>query len=186
MKNDTQSAVENVPRPDAAQTLRARARALARPPAPTPAAETLLEVLEFRLAQERYAIETRYVREVYPLKDLTPLPCTPPFVLGIVNVRGRILPVFDLKKFFDLPEQGLTDLHRIILIEGNEMELGLLADVTVGVRSLPADSLQPSLPTLTGIRSEYLKGVTAERLVVLDVARILADPRIIVHEEVET
>ena len=120
------------------------------------------------------------------LKDLTPLPCTPPFVLGIVNVRGRIVPVFDLKKFFDLPDQGLTDLHRIILIEGNEMELGLLADVTVGVRSIPADSLQPSLSTFTGIRSEYLKGVTAERLVVLDVARILADPKIIVHEEVET
>ena len=96
------------------------------------------------------------------------------------------VPVFDLKNFFDLPEQGLTDLHRVILIEGNEMELGLLADVTVGVRSIPADSLQPSLSTLTGIRSEYLKGVTAERLVVLDVARILADPKIIVHEEVET
>jgi purine-binding chemotaxis protein CheW len=186
MKNDTPNAVQNPLMPDAAQTLRARALALARPPARTPAAETMLDVLEFRLAQERYAIETRYVREVHPLKDLTPLPCTPPFVLGIVNVRGRIVPVFDLKKFFDLPDQGLTDLHRIILIEGHEMELGLLADITVGVRSIPADSLQPSLPTLTGIRSEYLKGVTAERLVVLDVARILSDPKIIVHEEVET
>src|ERR1700726_1698325 len=102
------------------QILPARAHALARPPAHTPAAETMLDVLEFRLAQERYAIETRYVREVHPLKDLTPLPCTPPFVLGIVNVRGRIVPVFDLKKFFDLPDQGLTDLHRIILIEGHE------------------------------------------------------------------
>src|SRR6202521_3590555 len=186
MKTDMQNAMPNAARPDAAQILRARAQALARPPAHTPAAGTLLEVLEFRLAQERYAIETRYVREVYPLKDLTPLACTPPFVLGIVNVRGRIVPVFDLKNFFDLPEQGLTDLHRIILIEGSEMELGLLADVSVGVRSIPADSLQPSLSTFTGIRSEYLKGVTAERLVVLDVARILADPKIIVHEEVET
>ena len=119
------------------------------------------------------------------MKELTPLPCTPPFVLGIVNVRGRILPVLDLKKFFDLPEKGLTDLHRIILVRGNDLELGLLADVIVGVRSIPADSLQPSLPTLTGVRSDYLKGVTAERLVVLDLARILADPKIIVHEEVE-
>ena len=171
--------------PDARHILRTRAQALARPPESAPAAGTWLEVLEFRLAQERYALETRYVREVYPLKDLTPLPCTPPFVLGIVNVRGRILPVFDLKKFFDLPEQGVTDLHRIILIEGNALELGLLADAVVGVRSIPTDSLQPSLPTLIGIRSEYLKGVTAERLVVLDVARILADPKIIVHEEVD-
>jgi purine-binding chemotaxis protein CheW len=186
MKHDAQNATLHAATPDAAQTLRARARALARPPAHLPAADTLLEVLEFRLAHESYAIETRYVREVYPLKDLTPLPCTPPFVLGIVNVRGRIVPVFDLKGLFDLREQGLTDLHRIILIEGNELELGLLADVTVGVRSIPADSLQPSLSTFRGIRSEYLKGVTSERLVVLDVARILADPKIIVHEEVET
>src|SRR5713226_10401213 len=164
MKHDTRHTTA----PDAAQILCARARALARPPARTPVAETWLEVLEFRLAQERYAIETRYVREVYPLRELTPLPCTPPFVLGIVNIRGRILPVLDLKKFFELPEQGLTDLHRIILVRGNDLELGLLADVIVGVRRVAADSLQPPLPTLIGIRADYLKGIGEERLVVLD------------------
>jgi len=172
--------------PDAKEILRARARSLARPRELAPVAEASLELLEFRLAQECYALETRYVREVYPLKDLTPLPCTPSFVLGIVNVRGRITPVIDIKKFFDLPDKGLTDLHRIILVRGNDLELGLLADAIVGMRSIPVDSLQPSLPTLTGIRSNYLKGVTAERLVVLDLARILADPKIIVHEEVES
>jgi purine-binding chemotaxis protein CheW len=170
--------------PDDRQILRARAHALACRPEHVPLAETWIEVLEFSLAQERYAVETRYVREVHPLKDLTPLPCTPPFVLGIVNVRGHILSVLDLKKFFDLPEPGLTDLHRIILVRGHE--LGLLADAIAGVRSIPLESLQPSLPTLTGIRGDYLKGVTADRLVVLDLARILADPKIIVHEEVET
>jgi purine-binding chemotaxis protein CheW len=170
---------------DAQQILHARAQALARPPECAAVAKASLELLEFRLARESYALEIRYVGEVFPLKNLTPLPCTSPFVLGIVNVRGRILPVLDLKKFFELPEQGSTDLHRIILVHGNDLELGLLADVIVGVRAVPVDSLQPSLPTLTGIRAEYLKGVTAERLVVLDLARILADPKIIVHEEVE-
>jgi len=147
--------------------------------------ERSVEVLEFRLAHERYALETEYVQEVHPLKELTPLPCTPSFVVGIVNVRGRIVPVLDLKKFLDLPEQGLTDLHRIILVCREDFELGVLADVIVGVRSVPDDKLQSSLPTLTGARSEYVKGVTAERLVLLDLARILADPRIIVHDEVE-
>lgn len=170
---------------DRTTILRERARTLARPMEHTPAAETLLEVLEFRLAHERYAVETRYVREVCPLKELTPLPCTPSFVLGIVNVRGRILPVVDLKKLFDLPEQGLTDLHRIIIVRGHNLELGLLADLSLGVRAISVSSLQPSLPTLTGIRGDFLKGVTAERLVVLDLARILADQRIIVNEDVE-
>jgi purine-binding chemotaxis protein CheW len=168
-----------------AQILHDRAQVLERPPEQAAAADTQLELLEFRLAQERYAVETRQVREVYPLKDLTPLPCTPPFVLGVVNVRGRILPVLDLKKFFDLPENGLTDLHSIILVRERDIEFGLLADVIVGVRSIPMESLQPSLPTLTGIRRDYLKGVTDECLVVLDLARLLADPKIIVHEEVE-
>ena len=170
---------------EAERILRARAHALARAPRPAAAAGTVLELLEFRLGSERYALETRHVQDVHPLRELTPLPCTPPFVLGIVNVRGRILPVLDLKKFFDLPERGLTDLHRVILVRGNGLELGLLADVIVGVRSVAADDLQPSLPTLSGIRADYLKGVSVERLVVLDLDRILSDPKIIVHEEVE-
>jgi purine-binding chemotaxis protein CheW len=169
---------------EAERILHGRARALARTPRRASAEGVMLEVLEFRLASERYAVESRLVQEVHPLRDLTPLPCTPPFVLGIVNVRGRILPVLDLKKFFDLPERGLTDLHRIILVRGNDLELGLLADVIVGVRSVEADNLQPSLPTLTGIRADFLKGVSDERLVVLDLHRILLDPKIIVHEEV--
>jgi purine-binding chemotaxis protein CheW len=170
----------------AEQILLARARALARPRPCPPVEGTLLELLEFRLASERYAVEARHVQEVHPLWDLTPLPGTPAFMLGIVNVRGRILPVLDLKNFFELPAQGLTDLHRIIRVSGNGLELGLLADVIVGVRSIAVDSLQSSLPTLTGIRADYLKGVSDERLVVLDVERILSDPRIIVHDEVET
>jgi purine-binding chemotaxis protein CheW len=173
---DTNDAMERI--------LRGRCRALARPPPLPPAADSMLELLEFRLASERYGLETRHVQEVQPLRDLTPVPGTPAFVLGVVNVRGRIVPVLDLKKFFDLPEQGLTDLHRIILIRGDDLELGLLADVVVGVHSLAAKSLQRSLPTLVGIRAEFLKGVSPQRLVVLDIERIISDPKIIVHEEV--
>lgn len=170
---------------EARQILRARAQALARPPEISRTAEASLELLEFRLARERYALETRYVRGVHPLKNLTPLPSTPPFVLGIVNVRGRILPVFDIKKFFGLPESGLTDLHRIILVGGNDLELGLLADIGVSVLTMAVGSVKPPPPTLTGIGAQYLKGVTAERLVVLDIGRILADPGILVNQDAD-
>lgn len=185
MKNKQSISSTSATAPNAKQILRARARALSRPPERAAATDASLELLEFRLANENYALETRYVSEVHPLKDLTPLPGTPPFLLGIVNVRGHIMPVIDIKKFFELPDEGLTDLHRIILVRGNDLELGLLADAIVGVHTVSQDSLQPSLATLTGIRSDYLKGVTAERLVVLDLDRILTDPKIIVHEEVE-
>lgn len=170
---------------DAERILRERAQRLARPEQLEVPGQQI-ELLEFRLAQERYAVETRHVQEVYTLHDLTPLPGTPPFLLGLINVRGRVLPVFDLRKLFELPEQGLTDLHRVVLVRGNDLELGLLADLTVGVREIARASLQPSLPTLTGIRAQYLLGVTQEHLVVLDLERILADPRILIHDEVES
>jgi purine-binding chemotaxis protein CheW len=171
---------------DPQEILRARARALAYTDEPAPDLGAMLDLLEFRLAQERYAIENRHVQEVCPFKELTPLPCTPAFIRGIVNVRGRIVPVLDLKRFFGLPEKGLTDLHRIILVRRADLELGLLADDITGLRTIPESSAQPAPPTLTGIRADYLKGVTAERLIVLNLTHILSDPAILVNEEVES
>lgn len=163
--------------------LKARAKALAREPEEQIAGDQYLEVVEFLLAHENYAIESSYVREVYPLKELTPLPGTPAAVLGVTSVRGQILSVIDLKKFFELPEKGLTDLNKVIVIHSDAMELGILADAVLGVRSIPLKDVQQPLSTLTGLRSEYLKGVTKERLVLLDVGKILSDKNIGVHEE---
>ncbi len=166
--------------------LKARAKTLAREPEREEKAEAYLEVVEFMLAYERYAIETAYVREIYPLKEFTPLPCTHPFVFGIVNVRGQILSVIDIKNFFDLPEKGLGELNKVIILHLGDMVFGILADKIIGTRSIPLKEIQPSLPTLTDIRAEYMRGVTEERVVILDVTRIMSDKKIIVHEEVET
>jgi purine-binding chemotaxis protein CheW len=165
-----------------ARILRERARVLARPPAVTASRDEELELLELRVADERYAIETRFVAEVHPLRDLTPLPGTPAFVRGIVNLRGRIVPVYDLRRLFGLPERGITDLHRIVLVDGAGLELGLLADVVTGVRRLPRAALSPPPTTVSAIAAEYLEGVSEERLVVLDLERILNDPRIVVND----
>lgn len=163
--------------------LRARAQALARG-RPAQAVEPAVEIVEFSLAAERYGIETAYVREVLVLKELTPVPCTPAFVAGIVNVRGRMVTAVDLKQFFDLPLSGLHDLHKVIVLQAEELELGVLADDVVGVRRVPLSQLQPALPTLTGIRAAYLRGVTGERLALLDGGKLLADPKLTVNEEV--
>jgi len=163
--------------------LKARAEALAREPRQDGKGECL-DVLEFLLAHERYAIEMSWVGETIALRDLTSVPCTPPFVLGLVNVRGRIMSVVDIKRFFDLPEKGISDLNKVIIIRGRGMEFGILADTVCGVRSLPLAEVQTSLPTLTGIREEYLKGVTSERLVVLDGEKLITDGKIVVHGEI--
>lgn len=166
------------------RVLRERAKTLAIEPGMKAEAEEYIEVVEFLLSYERYALESEYVREVYPLGELTPVPCTPPFVLGIINVRGRILSVIDVRRFFDLPEKGLTNLNKIIILHSEDMEFGILADAIIGVRSVLLSELQTSLPTLTGVREEYLKGVTKERVVILNAEKLLSDRGIIVHENV--
>ncbi|HVF09987.1 MAG TPA: chemotaxis protein CheW [Abditibacteriaceae bacterium] len=167
------------------EILQTRARELAREPERGDVAVEHLEVIEFVLAHETYAIEAIYIRDVHTLRELTPVPCTPPFVLGLINVRGRILTVIDIKQFFGLPQKGLTDLSKVLVIHTADMDVGIAADAVKGVLSIPLKDIQPSLPTLTGIRAEYLRGVTKERLVVLDARKLLSDPKIMVDEEVE-
>jgi purine-binding chemotaxis protein CheW len=166
--------------------LRARAKSLAQEPERKEKAEKYLEVLAFLLAHETYAIETASIREVYPLTELTPLPCTPDHIFGIINIRGQILTVIDMKKFFDLPEKGITNLNRVIVVEHEDMDmaLGILADEIIGIRNIPEKGLNPPLPTMTGIQAGYLKGVAGDGLILLDMERFLSDRQLIVHEEV--
>ncbi|MEW6735778.1 MAG: chemotaxis protein CheW [Acidobacteriota bacterium] len=165
--------------------LKARAKQLAQEPTQQDSVKDYLEIVEFLLAYERYGVELSFVREIYPLKDFTPIPCTPHFVMGITNVRGQIISIIDIKKFFELPDKGLTDLNKIIIVRTEEIELGFLADAVLGVRSIQVEDIQPPLPTLTDLRAEYLKGIASDRQVILDVKKLLLDKRIIVHEQVE-
>jgi purine-binding chemotaxis protein CheW len=167
---------------DTRRILKKRAEVLARV-TETQEDEEVIEIVEFLLANEHYGIESHFIREVCPLKDYTPLPGVPSFVLGLVNVRGRILSVIDIKKFFDLPDKGISDLNKVVIINDDTMEFCILADEILGVRNIATSEFGPPLPTLTGIREEYLKGITGERVVVLDTGRILADKNIVVHEE---
>ncbi len=133
--------------------LKTRAKVLAREAEKEILDQEHLEVVEFILAYETYGIESANVREIYPLTEITPLPGTPPFVRGIVNIRGQILSVIDLKKFFELPEKGLSDLNKIIIVQDDNMEFGILADAVLGIRKLAGGEIEAALPTLTGIRA---------------------------------
>jgi purine-binding chemotaxis protein CheW len=171
--------------------LRERAKVMAYRPLPTRGDAPELEIVEFRMAHETYGFESRFIREVYPLKDYCPVPCTPAFVVGLVNVRGQLLSVLDLKKFFGLATQELDNHNQAIILHnsamGNDsMEIGVLADTLLDVRHVARESLQPALPTLTGVRYEFLLGITPQRVIVLDAEKLLSSRDIIVYEEVET
>jgi purine-binding chemotaxis protein CheW len=101
-----------------------------------------------------------------------------------MNRRGQILAIVDLRKFFGLPARGLTELNRVIVLKGSDSELGLLADSIDGVRSVKVLDLQEGLPTLTGIRERFLKGVTGQMLAVLNGGRLLVDASLKINEQV--
>lgn len=169
---------------DEQDILRKRALTLARTPEGAIESKGGLEVVEFYLANERYGIEAAHVKGVYPMSDVTPIPCTPSFVLGILRVRGQIISIIDLRDFFDLPKQEITEETKVVALQSMRMELGLLADSVLAVRTVPLSDLQPELPTLTGVRKDYLRAVTKDRLVILDAKNLLNDERIVVNETV--
>src|SRR5438552_5689230 len=142
-----------------------RARNLARRP-PQAARDTeIVEVVCFVLANERYAVETRYVREVKELTDFTPIPGAPPFLLGVINLRGEILAVIDLRKFFGVAERGVTDLSRVVVLGGERAEFGVLADAAHEVVTLRTEELLEPPGSVAGIGREYLRGVTKDALI---------------------
>ncbi len=146
---------------------------------------TSIEVIKFELAKEMYVLELQYVREIYPLKDFTRLPCVPPFVFGLINVRRRILSIIDLRIFFDLSMPQDSSDEKVIIIENKEMSFAIRTDKIVEVQSISIDTIQPPPPTLIGIRQEFLKGLTSDGMVLLDGAKLLSAQQLIVEESVE-
>jgi len=158
--------------------LKTRAQALARTPEETAATGLQIDITEFHLGDETYAFPSTAVREVYPLKGLTPLPCTPPFILGVINVRGRILPIVDLTILFNVAKQYISEQSTAILLRVDELEVGIVTNLVIGVRSLPLSAIHPPLSTLANSRARYLQGITTDGLIVLNAAKLLGSIRL--------
>jgi purine-binding chemotaxis protein CheW len=164
--------------------LKNRAIAMAQEPEQKKVASAVIEVITFTLADETYGIESAFVREVYLLRDFTPLPGVPPYIFGIINVRGQILPIIDIKKFFNLPGKGLSEMNKVIILSNGHMEFGIMADIVNGTQAIELEDILAVPPTVSGIGEKYLKGVTKEHIMVLEAESILNDEKIIVNEQV--
>ena len=132
-------------------------------------------VIIVRIGNESYAFESRHVRQVYRYKHHTPLPGTPAFFLGIVNLRGTVVGLFDLRPFFDLPVTPAAPGGKIIVLRSGPVRLGVLADALIGFENISTASLQKQIPTLTGRRTAFLRGITRDHKIVLDTAKLLSD-----------
>lgn len=138
-------------------------------------AEDELQLVTFRLASEEYGLPITKVQEINRLLPVTKLPQTPSFMEGIINLRGRIIPVIDLRKRFRLPITDHNDDTRIIVVEISGQTVGVTVDaVTEVVRLSTADVEAP--PASTVVESRYINGVGKinDRLIILlDIDQVL-------------
>lgn len=148
----------------------------------------LVEILEFALNDDnstiRYATEILYVNEVYSVKSVTLLPCTPSFIIGIINFRGKIISVIDIRNFLGFTSKRIDadTVNKIIVMKLNEIEVGIAVEEVVGCSKINLFELQNDVLTITNFKEEYFKGITKERTIVLDMKNILMDEKIIVNE----
>jgi purine-binding chemotaxis protein CheW len=138
--------------------------------------------LSFRLDTEAYCMEILKVKELMGMSEITPLPQTPDFIRGVINLRGQIIPIVDLRLDFGLPFKEYTKRTSIIVVEleyqGEAMLIGLVVDSIEEVISIPEEKIS-RIPYINAkVKAEYIKGIanTSEGIkIILDVVKVLND-----------
>ncbi|GIO36141.1 MULTISPECIES: chemotaxis protein CheW [Paenibacillus] len=148
-----------------------------------------MKVIVFKLGTEEYGIEVDRVQTIERMMPITRVPKTFSFVKGVINLRGVVIPVIDLRGRFGLPEAEYTDQTRIIIVVANEMEVGFIVDSANDVIDLDSDSIDSPPDVVGGVKAKYLHGVariSEERLLVmLNLSEVLNRNEIIQLESLE-
>jgi purine-binding chemotaxis protein CheW len=162
--------------------LHERAQALARPPEEDESGESL-SLMVVTVGAERYGIDIVKVQEVKPLSHLTPVPHTPPTWAGVVNMRGSLYPILDLRRYLNLPETEKPEDPKAVIVSGSGVTAGLLVEDIPEVRRVRLAEILP--PLAEAGQRDVLRGVTEDLLSVLDIEALLADPSLVVKDELE-
>lgn len=144
-----------------------------------------LQLVAFRLQGEEFAVDIQRVREVLKITQITPLPQALSFIEGVINLRGEVIPVVDLRKRFNIKNSQQTGESRIIIVEIDESQVGLIVDSVTEVLHLMSSAVDPPPRRLVGTRTEFIKGVgkLGDRLlIILDLQQILSTEE---HVELE-
>ncbi len=136
-----------------------------------------LQLVSFRVAEEEFGLEILRVQEIIRIQQLTRVPASPDFIEGVINLRGRVIPVISLRRRFGLPQQPADKQTRIVVVEVNGSVLGFMVDAVSEVLRLPASTVEPP-PRLGRVEREYVRGVGKldnRLLILLDIDRLMSD-----------
>jgi len=159
-----------------AERLRQRAQHYAAPVKDQEAApEHARSILTFELGRESYGIDVTHVRGIRAVGALARVPGAPGFYQGVINMRGQIISVIDLRSFFQIPPvDEVAAPQEVIIVQAGALEMALLAHQVIGVESIPSSAIKPveHMP--------YALGLTREKTILLDIAHLFRDERLIV------
>ncbi len=139
--------------------------------------EDSTNLVTFRLGNGEYAIDIMQAKEIIKMEKITLIPNAPEFVEGVINLRGNIIPIIDLKKRFNLEETEGDKNTGIIIVKIEDVDMGIIIDAISKVVSISNSDIQPPRPVLSGIGQKYIKGVGKledKLLVVLDLEKLFA------------
>jgi purine-binding chemotaxis protein CheW len=166
------------------QLLKNRALQLAAKPAVT-ATVAKTELISFLLGEQEYAFEKRLVGAIYAAKNVYPVPNTPLFIEGVMNIHGQLVVVVNLRSFLKCQPGNFSRKLRqkAIVVDGafTDMKVALLVDNILGAVSIPTSDLTDSMQGFDSQRVKYARGIV-EQLVVLDLEKILADRNLVVGD----
>lgn len=128
-----------------------------------------VKVIVFQLKDEEYGVEVDQVRSIERMQHITRVPRTPSFVKGVVNLRGVVTPIIELRNRFGIEEIETTDSSRIIIVAVGDMEVGLIVDAANDVVDIPNNVVEPPPEVVGGVEADYLRGVAKmdKRLLIL-------------------
>ncbi|MBE1425233.1 CheW protein [Desulfomicrobium apsheronum] len=142
---------------------------------------TTLQYLTFGLGEEVFALETGSVREVIELVSVTRIPKTPPYMRGVINLRGHAVPVVDLRIKFDMPKAQDTVNTCIIIVdvevEGENCYMGAIVDSVREVFEMTSDQINPPPRMGTSIRADFIRGMgkqNEEFIMILDIGKVFS------------
>ncbi|GAB4263517.1 MAG: chemotaxis protein CheW [Deferrisomatales bacterium] len=134
------------------------------------------QLVTFRVGEEEFGVDILSVREIHRVMDVTRVPHAPEFVDGVVNLRGQVVPVVDLRKRFGLEPAAPGRSTRIVVVELGTVVVGFLVDAVCQVRRVAADALDAPPPLVAGLAREYIEAVARVEdglLILLDLRRLL-------------